>query len=247
MPTLQSTRRYYEQRTWPADTSPKERERFAAITAHLPAHFDSLLEVGCGDGRLSDALPHCRRMAFLDLSASALRQFRRAGASCLQASAGRLPFPDRSFEVVVCSEVMEHLPQTEFDACRHELARVSAGQVIVTMPYRETLRAEAYRCAACGAAYHVYGHLRSVSRGTMRGLIPGFKAREVWTFGTQRRWLWLLAQLRAPRVGGLCPACGHGSPYAELSASQKAIDWLNQHSGYQRPYWIGGSYKRMAR
>lgn len=243
VPTLESTRRYYEQRTWGA-TSPNECARFASIVEHLPTRFGSLLEVGCGDGRLSCALPECERMAFLDLSASALRQFRRREASFLQASAGCLPFRDHSFEVVVCSEVMEHLPGREFNACRHELARVSSEHVIVTMPYRETLRAESYRCAACGDTYHAYGHLRSVSRRMMRELVPGFEAQAIWAFGIQRRWPWLLAQFRAPRVGGLCSACGNSSPSGSLSVNQKALDWLNQNCGYRRPYWIGTSYRR---
>src|SRR5215467_14875490 len=121
-----SYREYYESKQWPEGATPAERLRFESVTRHIPAGVNSILEVGCGDGRLSYHLPNCAQMAYADISHSALRRFWVPGATRVQAAIGMLPFPDSSFELVVCSEVLEHLPAREFKLACAELARASA-------------------------------------------------------------------------------------------------------------------------
>ncbi|MEZ5979366.1 MAG: class I SAM-dependent methyltransferase [Planctomycetota bacterium] len=95
--------------------------------------FDDLLAVGGGEG----FLPHLVRGAFgadvavLDLSVeSVLRAHQFFGIDGVAADATRLPFRDGSFDVVVCSEVIEHL---EFPVeALLELVRVARRAVIVT-------------------------------------------------------------------------------------------------------------------
>lgn len=50
------------------------------------------------------------------------------------ADATRLPFPDKSFDVIVCSEVLEHIP--DFGAALKECARLlkPGGRLAVTVP-----------------------------------------------------------------------------------------------------------------
>jgi ubiquinone/menaquinone biosynthesis C-methylase UbiE len=43
-----------------------------------------------------------------------------------------VPFADRSFDVVVCSEVLEHIP--EYRQALAEIARVCRGRAILTVP-----------------------------------------------------------------------------------------------------------------
>lgn len=50
------------------------------------------------------------------------------------ASVTALPFPDASFDLVLCSEVLEHIPYEEFPKGLAELKRVSRGKVIVGLP-----------------------------------------------------------------------------------------------------------------
>lgn len=49
----------------------------------------------------------------------------------------RLPFPDDSFDVVTCMEVLEHLPDEVFAKAIPELRRVCRGQLVITVPYCE--------------------------------------------------------------------------------------------------------------
>jgi SAM-dependent methyltransferase len=104
-----------------------------------------LLDVGCGEGRhCFGALERGARVVGLDLDRDALRraaaplrararELGGAGAM-LCGDAFRLPFPDASFDRVICAEVMEHVH--DYAAAARELARVvrPGGRVAVTIP-----------------------------------------------------------------------------------------------------------------
>lgn len=101
-----------------------------------------ILEVGCGAGLVCLKIaPLARLVVGIDVSPAALNFANRVKAhqGCAnvifqQASAERLAFRDQVFDVVLCSEVLEHLPHPE-QALR-EMRRVTkpSGQVILSTP-----------------------------------------------------------------------------------------------------------------
>jgi 2-polyprenyl-3-methyl-5-hydroxy-6-metoxy-1,4-benzoquinol methylase len=48
-----------------------------------------------------------------------------------------LPFDDRSFDSVVCMEVLEHLEVEDFPQALSELRRVCSGRLVMSVPYNE--------------------------------------------------------------------------------------------------------------
>jgi ubiquinone/menaquinone biosynthesis C-methylase UbiE len=93
------------------------------VRAQLPS--ESFLDAGCGDGRylaaLAPELP--ARRAGVDLSERILETARaRVAADFRQASLEALPFADGEFDLVLCSQVIEHVPDA--DGAIRELARV---------------------------------------------------------------------------------------------------------------------------
>ncbi|MCS6800733.1 MAG: class I SAM-dependent methyltransferase [Chloroflexota bacterium] len=115
--------------------------RFHAAVADLIAEAlpqgGSVLDVGCGEGFVAAYLTARLEQLWLvglDASAAALRyandqtQLRRF----LQGDAAALPVADRSVDLVIALEVLEHLPSPEWALC--ELRRVSRGPVIVSTP-----------------------------------------------------------------------------------------------------------------
>ena len=100
----------------------------------------SVLEVGCGEGHMQQALmryPFAERIAF-DIDAPIVAEARRIAPESryLVADGQSLPFPDGRFDVVMATEVLEHVP----DPARAlaEMRRVSRRYVLVSVP-REPL------------------------------------------------------------------------------------------------------------
>lgn len=103
------------------------------------------LDVGCGDGVLTFKLARAGWEAYgVDLSDIALQAARaelaqrRAKAEFRRASCYDLPFPDDWFNLVVCSEVIEHV--LEPDRLLTEMRRVvkKGGRIVVSTPRRLT-------------------------------------------------------------------------------------------------------------
>lgn len=84
-----------------------------------------VLDLGCGGGLMT--IPLCRRGATLtgvDRSAGALAaaRSRSEGPTWVEASADALPFPDASFDRVVCTDLLVHVPDPA--AVMGEIGRV---------------------------------------------------------------------------------------------------------------------------
>jgi ubiquinone/menaquinone biosynthesis C-methylase UbiE len=103
----------------------------------------TVLDAGCGSGFvtrwLQVGLPDAR-IAGVDVSNDALRRASRRvpEASFSSADVHDLPFPDGSFDLVVCTEVLEHVADPV--AAMRELARVSRDRVLVTVPHEPFFR-----------------------------------------------------------------------------------------------------------
>jgi ubiquinone/menaquinone biosynthesis C-methylase UbiE len=76
------------------------------------------------------------------------------GIRTVAGNACNLEFRDESFDCMLCSEVIEHIPEVE-RACR-ELARVARHEVIVGVPYRQDLRLGQMPCRSCGKINPAY-------------------------------------------------------------------------------------------
>lgn len=100
----------------------------------------AVLEIGCGRGALTRKLaPLAAAMAAMDISEGSLRYAEGLGnlppeVLVLQANVYSIPFLDETFDVVVASEVLEHLPGLE--KAMEEIRRVvkRGGWVVASVP-----------------------------------------------------------------------------------------------------------------
>ncbi len=84
-----------------------QRQRYRHITA-LAEGEGACLDVGAGSSKMISALPP--GSVALDVLINKLRYSRRYGKPLVQGSVFNLPFPDKSFPCVICSQVIEHIP-----------------------------------------------------------------------------------------------------------------------------------------
>jgi len=114
----------------------------AKIAELAPATF---LDAGCGEGFVADIVLRQMpglKLAGFDFNPDSVDAARAMvpGATFEVASILEIPFPDNSFDLVGCFEVLEH--QLDPGAALQELIRVSKRAVILSVPH------EPYFCMA---------------------------------------------------------------------------------------------------
>ncbi|WP_197718325.1 3' terminal RNA ribose 2'-O-methyltransferase Hen1 [Gordonia insulae] len=123
------------------------RRRLDAVVESVrAAHGRSVLDLGCGEGRLLAALAadgtHTR-LAGVDVSVAALNRAaerfgRRRDVALWQSSLMYADFRCRGFDVAVLMEVIEHIDQTRLPvAVASVFDGMAPGTVVVTTPNRE--------------------------------------------------------------------------------------------------------------
>jgi len=91
----------------------------------------AVLDIGCGSGRIIQDLPKAIGM---DILLPKLRFLRNRHSRLVQGNIFALPFPTHVFDAVICSEVIEHVP--DHPAAFEEMARVlrPGGTLILGTP-----------------------------------------------------------------------------------------------------------------
>lgn len=121
----------------------------------------TLLDVGTGLGDVPDAARRLARRRGVSLAAIGLdvaeelaRAAGRRTGLALRADAFRLPFADRSLDLVTCSQVLHHFPESDARRLLAELDRVARVRVIVGDLRRSWLAAAGFWAASWPLGFH---------------------------------------------------------------------------------------------
>lgn len=159
------------------------------IAKHVPAS-GSILDIGSGTAPVS---PDLQRTVVADVSEEAMRNVECASKAVT--SITDMSFDAASFDCILCSEVLEHIPD---DAkAVSELRRVlkPGGALIVTVPFQKRFWAE---------DDEFVGHVRRYDPGELEQKLQAGGFHSIRTYklsGTIERWL-TRRSLRAYQKGG---------------------------------------------
>jgi len=218
-----------------------------------------VLEVGCGDGLIINKVTAPDTMA-VDISVEGLKT---VNGPSLQCSVTELPFGDGRYELVIASELLEHLPDEEYRQALSEIARVARRFILVTVPNKENLTVNLTRCPSCGKQYHRAWHIRSFRPEDMERLFEGFAVVECKAIGPveqtrTRLEAWLRRTLDwgpPPPWPTTCPYCGTAQAkpgdqadrtdvgVGGISDSRPARSAMRYFRGRKRP-WLAGLFKK---
>jgi len=108
---------------------------------NMDLYGKKILEIGCGYGSLSIYMAkRGAKVTGIDISSEAMKisernaLLNRQKAIFKQANGEKLPFKDKVFDVVVCCETLEHIPN--YKKAIDEIIRVikDSGKIVITIP-----------------------------------------------------------------------------------------------------------------
>lgn len=237
---------------------PDEQARADLICREIAAlSITRILEVGAGSGIIANRLHSAGfDVTASDVSATALQWVR--GPAVL-AGIDNLPFGNRTFDLVVASEVLEHIPPPVLASGVGEMQRVARTWILLTVPNGEDLVAAAIVCPECRCRFHPSRHLTEFDRHRLATLFPDFDVVKVYPFGPILRPRGrvemvirrdLLQRIRDWAPGSICPQCGYEQsdlpsasmygPRARLGVAARLLRPLRR----PRPRWLLALYKR---
>ena len=163
-------------------TSSSEQLRTADLLRMMPASGQTALDVGARDGHFSLLLAERFEKVFaLDLTKPAVAHPR---VQCVQGNAADLEFPDSSFDFVFCAEVLEHIPPSILATVCREIERVTKGQILIGVPYKQEIRVGRTTCYSCMGKNPPWGHVNTFDERRVGDLFPASKVASISFVGT---------------------------------------------------------------
>ena len=230
-----------------------EQERVKQTLSYIPEDVSTILDVGCGDGRITNELSLQYQTIGIDISWESLKHVK---SPKIRGTVACLPFHDKTFDLVLCTEVLEHLPYGVYEEAIEEIQRVGKKYIVISVPYDEILEWGLVKCAYCGCVFHSARHLRSFNLRKLENLLSQFRMVKYLPFGMDVKYYnRLLIRIRhffgawyvTPM--SLCPQCGNNTSFVQqrnlitlACAALNRIFWLFPSSTKKR--WIIALYQR---
>ena len=164
---------YENPEIWNQELQLGQRNLLAAILDFWPSGVNSVLDAGCGDGKLTLAIAKSKSLDNIigcDSSAEALSRVH--GITTIQGDITQLPFSDDAFDMVICTDVLEHLNRDDEHRAWKELFRTAKHHVFCAVPWQENLWDGMTKCPRCHHVYHVNWHQRSYQPAAFTHRIP---------------------------------------------------------------------------
>lgn len=151
-------------------SAPRLSYLFQQAQSHFPQNNPRILNIGIGDGWLEK---RCQQAGWhtytLDPSFDAIAKIKELGIGGETGYIEKNPYPDSFFDIVFCSEVIEHLSEEQISLGLLEIKRVLSdeGVLVGTVPHNENLSINQVVCPCCGKVFHRWGHLQSFNLSTL--------------------------------------------------------------------------------
>lgn len=96
--------------------------------------FNSILDIGCSYGDAVEYYQEKGKDSYgIDVALTPIKKCRKKGLKCITASVLNIPFKNDNFDVVVTSDVLEHLDYSDLNRAIKEITRVSKKYIFITV------------------------------------------------------------------------------------------------------------------
>jgi len=219
----------------------------------IPDDVKSIMDIGCGNGLITNELAKKYSVTGIDRNKKALEFVK---TKTILAKADNIPVEDNSYDMVFSSELLEHLEEAAFYRAAGEMARISRRYIFVTVPNRENLKKTMVQCPGCKFIYNRSYHVRSFNFADIEKLFSGCQMIQRLEYGKQIRMysnvILKIKQKISPPISWIpyywtkknhrkttCPKCGHKFSYEyKFSILSFACDMINILILPKKPYWM---------
>lgn len=224
-----------------------------AILNIIPPDVRTLIDIGCGNGAITHVLAEHYDVTAVDRSETALSFVRTRK---IHASSDRIDLPDRSFDMVFSSELLEHLESPVFEGTLTEMKRLSRKYLFITVPNDQSVEKDFIRCPSCGYLFNRAYHIRRFDAAGLAACFPEFHVKKSLTLGLGKRgYVPFLARIKhritpasswiAPfwadrgHRQSMCPSCSAEFEYPyRFHPVGFFLDIMNIPLSPKRPYWL---------
>lgn len=150
--------KYYDQKeVWKKyDNNVKEINRAKKVITLIPNDVKSMLDIGCGNGIITNMIEK-PFVVGLDFAKIPLTQVK---TNAIQASFVALPIKSKKFDLILITEVLEHLDDETYIKAIKEIKRLKANYLLITVPFNENVELGLCKCSICGNLFNASHHYR---------------------------------------------------------------------------------------
>lgn len=249
----------YEKFDWESLTDSSLSGKISKVLETIPEDVKDILDVGCGNGVITNVLGENYEVTGVDRSSAALKSVK---TKKVQASADSIPIEDNSFDMVFSSELLEHLDDKTLKKTVSELSRLSRKYLFITVPNAENPDKLSIKCPNCNYIYNRPNHLRSFKIEILTNLFPEFELITSFTHGRKVRYynksLLKLKKAISPshswipyfwidknHRSTICPSCEHEfENHYKVNVLATGVDIVNAVLSPKKPYWLFALMKK---
>jgi SAM-dependent methyltransferase len=219
----------------------------------IPKDTRTIIDIGCGDGKITNVLNEHYDVTAVDRSTNALKYVK---TKKILSPADNIPVSNNSFDMVFSSEMIEHLDDNTLNGAINEFKRISRKYIFITVPNDENPDKLAIKCPKCNYIYNRPNHLQSFNINRLKKLFPEYKILNTFPFGPKTRYYnkYLLKfKLKytpanswvpyywIPKTNRntFCPNCEHSFKFTySFNPLSFTIDMVNIVLSRKKPYWL---------
>jgi len=219
----------------------------------IPSDVQNIIDIGCGDGTLTNVLASRYHIIGLDIN---LQGLARVKTLKILSTANETPVADSTFDLVFSSELLEHLDSRIMEDTIYEMERISKKYILITVPNNETIERDYIKCPHCNHVFNKSYHQRSFTKNKISVLFPNHEVIRHIEFGVGKRhynklllkikhrysspnsWIpkrWTGDMIRKT----MCPKCLEKFEYLyQFHPVSFLCDIINLLISPHRPYWL---------
>jgi len=136
----------------------------------IPQSVKSIIDIGCGNGTVTDMIdkPFVVGLDFARIPLS------NSKCRIIQASIDSLPIKSGKFDLVILTEVLEHLSEDVFIGAIEDISRLRPKYILITVPFNENIEVELAKCNSCGNRFNINHHYRAFIGNWCESLFPDY-------------------------------------------------------------------------